>query len=94
MIEIRSEYFLIHMLKQILKNTDLVVYADNIKEVTLNKIKQCATFVLPIPDEYKKRQILNIRWKLSSIYLKENIDKYNLVFTADVRDLFFPKRCF
>ena len=76
------------------ENTDLVVYADNIKEVTLNKIKQCATFVLPIPDEYKKRQILNIRWKLSSIYLKENIDKYNLVFTADVRDLFFQKDVF
>ena len=76
------------------ENTDLVVYVNNIKENVINKIKSFGVKIIRIPEEYKKYSIINSRWKLYTDFLKQNKDKYNLIFTADAKDLFFQKDVF
>ena len=50
--------------------------------------------VYSIPDKYKNLSIINFRWKIYEDYINENRDKFNLIFTADVRDVFFQKDVF
>ena len=76
------------------ENTDLVVYVHNMNKGTVNKIRSVGAIILPFPEEYKKVSIINSRWILYSIYLKKYKDKYNMVFTADTRDVFFQKDIF
>ena len=37
------------------------------------------------------QDLVKYRWKIISDFLKENKDKYNLVFATDVRDVVFQK---
>ena len=77
------------------KNCDLVMFADKISEETLSKIKLCGTIVLDIPTKHLGFQGLgNHRWKWYSDYVKENKEKYNMVFATDVRDTIFQKDIF
>ena len=76
------------------ENTDFVVYVNNMTQATINKIESCGTIILPFPEQYKKVSIINNRWIIYSDYLKKNINKYNLVFTSDTKDLFFQKDLF
>ena len=87
--------FFISLLEAKINNYDLVVFVDNLSEETLNKIKLCGAIIKDIPQ--KNLGFLDLtkyRWKIILDFLKENKDKYNLVFTTDVRDVIFQKDIF
>ena len=70
------------------------MFVDNISKETINKVKSLGIIVYSIPDKFKNLSIINFRWKIYDDYINENRDKFNLVFTADVRDVFFQKDVF
>ena len=76
------------------KNCDFVIFFDKIKEFTINKIKSYGVLMYKIQKKYKKKDIINCRWKIYEEFLKDNGDKYKLVFTADIRDVYFQKDVF
>ena len=77
------------------KNTDLVMFISNVPEESMNKIKLCGTIIKDLPTTKSGLMELSIlRWKIYSDFLKENKDKYNLVFAVDVRDLLFQSDIF
>jgi len=50
--------------------------------------------LLSIPNKYNNYDITKLRWKLYRDYLDNQKNKYNLVFTTDIRDVFFQKDIF
>ena len=82
------------------ENTDCVMFVHNVSRRTLNKIRACGVEVLQIPQEFingKNRNafvVNNYRWNLYADYLNKYNDKYNLIFTSDVRDAFFQRDIF
>ena len=76
------------------KNCECVMFVTNVSKKTIDEMKSCGIIVYSIPEQYKKELIINIRWKLYEDYLSKNQDRYNLVFTSDIRDVFFPKGSF
>ena len=87
--------FFISLLEAKIKNYDLIVFVDNLSEETLNKIKLCGAIVKDLPQKNLGFQdLIKYRWKIISDFLKENKDKYNLVFCTDVRDVIFQKDIF
>ena len=76
------------------ENCDCVMFVANMSESTIEKIKSCGVTVLQIPDNIKNERIINSRWKIYEDFIKANPEKYNLVFTADVRDVFFQRDVF
>ena len=76
------------------KNCDCIIFVDNISQKTINKIKSYGAIVYPVPKKFKKKKLINYRWKLYEDFLNSNPDKYNLVFTSDLRDAFFQRDVF
>ena len=76
------------------KNCECVMFVINVPEKTIDKMKSCGVIVYQIPEQYKEELIINYRWKLYEDYLSKNQDRYNLVFTADIRDVFFQRDLF
>lgn len=76
------------------ENCDCVMYVGNMLEETIEKIKECGVKVYPIPEKYSNLSLINYRWKIYEDYLNENIGKYKLVLTADLRDSIFQKDLF
>ena len=87
--------FFISLISANYQNYDLVIFVDKLSEETLNKIKLCGAIVIDIPQKnLNYHELVKYKRKLFSDYLKENRDKYNLVFTTDVRDVIFQKDIF
>ena len=76
------------------KNCECVMFVTNVSKKTIDEMKSCGVIVYSIPEQYKKELIINIRWKLYEDYLSKNQDRYNLVFTSDIRDVFFQRDLF
>lgn len=76
------------------KNCDCIIFVDNIPQKTINKIKSYGAIVYPVPKKLKKKKLINYRWKIYEDFLNNNPNKYNLVFTCDLRDAFFQKDVF
>ena len=76
------------------RNCDCIIFVDNISQKTINKIKSYGAIVYPVPKKLKKKKLINYRWKIYEDFLNSNPDKYNLVFTCDLRDAFFQKDVF
>lgn len=77
------------------KNCDCIIFVGNMKKNTINKIQSFGVLTLDIPlEKFKNMKIINYRWKLYSDFLQKNLDKYNLVFTADIRDTIFQQDVF
>lgn len=76
------------------ENCDCIIFAHNITQNTINKIKSFGIIVYDIPDKFRYKKIINFRWKIYEDYLNSNINKYNIVFSADLRDVFFQKDLF
>ena len=76
------------------ENCECVMFVGNMESNTIDKIKSSGVIVYNISDKYIYQKIINIRWKIYEDYLNENKDKYNLVFTTDLRDSFFQKDIF
>lgn len=76
------------------ENCDCIIFVSNISQKTINRIKSYGVKVYQIPKIFKKKKLINYRWKIYEDFLNQNLDKYNLVFTADLRDVFFQKDVF
>ena len=89
-----SNYF-ISLAKVGFKNCDIVMFVKGMSEDTLEKIKSFGVIIYPIPDNpFFDINPLCYRWEVYANFLKENKDKYNMVFTCDVRDSIFQKDVF
>ena len=87
--------FFISLISAKIQNYELVVFVDKLSEETLDKIKLCGAIIKDIPEKNLGFQdLVKYRWKLISDFLKENKDKYNLVFATDVKDVIFQKDIF
>jgi hypothetical protein len=78
------------------ENCDCIMFVGRMSQETINKIKSCGVKVLPIPNKFTSLNVLinNYRWKIYEDFLNDNQNKYNLIFTADVRDSFFQSNIF
>ena len=93
----KVKLYFISLVKAQIKNCDFVMFVGNaISNETIRKIEKCGVTTYKIPKEVLKLRttIHNFRWKLYKDFLKENKNKYNLIFTADVRDTIFQKDVF
>jgi len=72
-----------------IENCDCILFVHNMSQYTIWKIKSFGIIVYNIPEIYRNKSIINLRWKLYTDYLIPNSDKYNLVLSVDVRDVFF-----
>ena len=87
--------FFISLISAKIQNYELVMFVDKLSEETLDKIKLCGAIIKDIPEKNLSFQdLIKYRWKLFSDFLKENKDKYNLVFATDVKDVIFQKDIF
>ena len=99
--------FFISLIKVGIKNCDFVMFVGNMPQTTIEKIRECgftkniyliyvSFYAYDIPKKYLDSKIIipNYRFKIYEDYLIENKDKYNMVFTADVRDTIFQKDIF
>lgn len=76
------------------ENCECVMFTGNMSEATLDKMRSCGVDVRPIPEELLSGRIINTRWKIYADFLKNNPDKYSMVLTADIRDVFFQRDLF
>ena len=74
-----------------IKNCDCILFISKLSKYTIYKIKSFGIIVYNIPEKYKKKKIINIRWKLYEDFLISNLYKYNLVMAVDIKDIFFQK---
>jgi len=70
-------------------NYDVVIFVRNVSRIIIDYLKSIGVIVKEIPDKYKNVIIRNLRWKLYVDFLKDNINKYKLVFHSDIRDCIF-----
>ena len=75
-------------------NCDCIIFVYNISKSTINKIKSFGVIVYDIPKKFKYKQVTYFRWKIYNDFLISNKNKYNLVFSTDIRDVFFQKDVF
>ena len=76
------------------ENCICVMFVNNVSQETINKVQSLGIIVYSIPEKYNNLTIINYRWKLYKDFINENREKYNLIFTADVRDVYFQKDVF
>ena len=88
-----APFFLSYM-KAGFENCECVMFVGNMDMSTIEEIKKCGVIIYEIPAKYFNQKLINYRWKIYEDYLFENKYKYNLVFTADLRDVFFQKDLF
>ena len=75
-------------------NCDVVIFVRKVSKVTINYLKSIGVKVIEISDKYKNVIIKNLRWKLYMDFLKDNLNKYKLVFHSDTRDCIFQSDLF
>lgn len=73
---------------------DIVMFVRYISPVIINYLSDIGVKVIMIPPIYKNVRAINIRWKMYADFLKDKINKYNLVFHTDIRDTIFQKDVF
>ncbi len=71
-----------------------VIFVLQISQDTIDKLKSFGVLVFEFPEKYKQMKINNVRYKLYLEYLSDKIDKYDMVFHADIRDTIFQKDIF
>ena len=76
------------------ENCDIVMFVRYIAKNTIDYLQSNGVIVHIIPEIYKKVGTINLRWKMYIDFLKDKKNKYNLIFSADVRDIFFQKDIF
>ena len=76
------------------KNCDVVMFVKDIKNKTIEYLESIGVYVYNIPEIYNNICLIKLRWKMYIDYLKRNKNKYKLIFSGDVRDIFFQKDIF
>ena len=70
------------------------MFVRNVSQTLINYLKSIGVFVYIISEEYKYVSVINLRWKMYIEFLKKNKNKYNIIFSADVKDTLFQKDIF
>ena len=91
---IKIKHFFISYIKANFTNCDCALFYRRVKHDTLNKIRSLGITVIKIPKQYTRMTINNVRFKIYEDYLRDKLDKYNMVFHSDIRDTFFQKDIF
>ena len=88
--------FFVSLSKVEFGNCDFVMFVGKMSNETLKKILSFGVTIYDIPDKFikSKAKIHNYRFKLYQEFLEKNKNKYDMVFTADVRDTIFQKDIF
>ena len=76
------------------KNCDIVIFIRKISAEIKNYLQGIGVLIYEIPEKYSKISVINVRWKMYIDFLNENINKYKLVFSTDIRDTFFQADVF
>ena len=76
------------------KNYDIVIFVRKVSEILKACLKNFGVFIYEIPEKYNNIPVINLRWKMYIDFLNQNKDKYNLIFSSDIRDTFFQKAIF
>ncbi len=71
------------------KNTDLVLFVDNISDFTRAKLTRGGVELLPVPAELKNMLVIDARWAMYKNFLDERGENYSQVFVTDTRDVIF-----
>ncbi len=88
--------FFVSLNKVKFQNCDFVMFVGKMSNETIKKIESYGVTIYDIPDKFikSKAKIHNYRFNLYQKFLQKNKNKYNMVFTADVRDTIFQKDIF
>ena len=76
------------------ENCDCVMFVENMTNRTIEKIKSCGVQVYPTPEYLGKYRIVDYRWKVYEDFINANPEKYDMVYTTDVRDVIFQRDLF
>ena len=78
------------------KNCDVVLFIDKISQEAIDNLKNLGVILYDVPRKIlgTRAIVQNYRFKIYEDFLTENKDKYNMVFTADIRDTIFQKDIF
>ena len=92
----KIKVYFISLMKAEFENCDFVMFTKNIPEETLKNLNLYRVTTYPVPEQYlsSRYAISSYRWKIYEEFLLKNKDKYNMVFTLDIRDSFFQKDIF
>lgn len=77
-----------------LNNCDIIMFVRYVSQTLINYLKSIRVIVYEISEEFKNVSVINLRWKMYIDFLQINKDKYNLVFSTDIRDTIFQKDIF
>ena len=77
-----------------IKKCDIVMFVYNLNESVINEMKSYGIIIQEIPEEFWNMRINNYRYKLYADFLSDKLNKYNMILSADVRDLIFQKDIF
>jgi hypothetical protein len=88
--------FFVSLMNAKFENCDYVMYVGKMDKETIKLLKSYGITIFKIPDKYLKSgsKIHNYRFKIYKDFLSKNTNKYNMIFTADVRDTIFQKDIF
>ena len=75
-------------------NCDVVIFIRDVNIDIIRYLKRIGVILKYIPREYNNTDITKLRWKLYNDFLNNRKSQYNLVFTTDIRDVFFQKDIF
>ena len=75
-------------------NCDIVMFVRKVSQNVINYLKRINVIVYKIFEKYKRIKPTHLRWKMYKDFLKKNKNKYNLVFSVDVRDTIFQRDVF
>ena len=71
------------------ENCDIVIYIVNISKDIEEKIKSFGVIVYQMDEKYIKESLITSKYKIAMDYLDSNINKYNYIFTGDIRSIYF-----
>ena len=78
--------FIKSLIKAQISNCDFIMFVHEISQTVNDMLKSFGIIIYEIPENLRNMKIFNIRWKLYSDFLKNNIEKYNIVLSVDIRD--------
>ena len=79
----------VNSFKRYVKNADLILFVDNISDFTRDALTQNNVGLLPIPNEFKNKLMVSVRWMMYKNFLDERGKDYRQVFLTDTRDVIF-----
>ena len=73
-------------------DAELVLFVDDTSDWTRQVISSSgggAVHLVAIPEQFRDRQVVNIRWSIYKNFLEQHIGEYEQVLLTDVRDVIF-----